>query len=114
MKKLILLICTLFVFQLKAQDSTNTHYEIVSERGIDVSLYKKILDNVYLDSLRFVHERRTIEFTNSPAKVILYSGDELLLNAGKIISNLNIVDPSKARKIKFFLTVNNTIKFVEQ
>lgn len=95
-----------------AQTKSKQHYEIVTESNTDVSLYKKILDNAYLDSLRFLHERRTIEFLNAPIKVVIYSADELYTKYGKEVSEATIKKPYAARKVKFKITENNQIQVV--
>jgi hypothetical protein len=99
---------------INAQNKQKKHYEIISPSNTDISLYKKVLDNTFLDSLRFMHERRTIEFTNLSIKVVLYSADELFATYGKQPSEFTIEKPYKARRIKFKLTENNQIQIVGQ
>jgi hypothetical protein len=114
LKFVFILLFAFVCLGINAQNKEKKHYEIISPTTTDISLYKKVLDNTYLDSLRFMHERRTIEFTNLSIKVVLYSADELYTTYGKLPSEFTIAKPYAARKIKFKLTENNQIQIVAQ
>lgn len=114
LKFLVTAVLCFFIFNAFSQNKQKTHYEIIASPNMDISLYKKILDNTFMDSLRFHHERRTIEFTNAPIKVVLYSAEELYAKYGKIVSELTIEKPYKARKVKFRITENNQIQVIGQ
>ncbi|MCD6069255.1 MAG: hypothetical protein K0S33_4081 [Bacteroidetes bacterium] len=114
LKSVFFILFAVACFSIKAQTNAKQHYEIISPTNTDISLYKKVLDNTYLDSLRFLHERRTIEFTNLSIKVVLYSAEELLTTYGKQVSEKTITRPYAARPVKFQLSENNQIQVIGQ
>ena len=113
-KQYVIIFLFLLSVTVRSQSTTKKHYEILADTAIDLGLYKKIVDNIFLDSLRFLHERRIIEITNTPVKIELFSADELQRLYGKTPSPFTIETPCAARKVKLRIVSDNTVELIVQ
>lgn len=82
------------------------HYRVFSTSGENTLAVEKSISKAYLDSLRFLNQRRQIQVLGTNTVVELFSAQELMDTYQKQIAPNTIMDPSKARKVKFKLNSN--------
>ena len=101
---LLTLFFCFFGFSQSGIAQKKAHYRIINESSEPTAIFEKAMLNTDLDSLRFIGERRKIPVDGSNLFIELYSANELFESYKKIISPLNIKNPSAARKVKLKLS----------
>ena len=91
-----------------AQEKTS--YRLINNGTADPTLIEKALGSGSFDSIRFVKNNRMIPVVGTQFVVELFSGQYLFDEYGKQISPHNIMDETKAPKIRFKLNKNNHLE----
>lgn len=88
--------------KLLAQTSKNHFVILNGGSSEETAKYYNALKNFDFEQYRFIDKRRTIKFTNTDAKIELFSAKELLNLFQRQIHPLNISDNIAKKEIEFY------------